>query len=310
MNIIPYFFGDSIMKRSHVLSFVAAAVFLGLCTFLSNTLLNAQEIKPAKVLVFTRSQGFEHSPAKLLDDGVTGTGLALKAHFVGADKKIEIVETQDGGVFDGDLSQYDAFIFYTSGNLLNAEGSKNNRAKPMTEAGLRKLIAAVRAGKGFVGIHSATDTYSGIQEDGVDIYTKFVGARFTGHGPQQTATLTIVQPTAFPSLKEAGKSITLRDEWYAMNQFNKDMHVVLIQETEGMEGKEHYDRPPFPATWIRKEGQGRVAYTSLAHDHRYFTDNVRRISDLVEWAIGRFEADTTPNIDKVTPGAHEMPRRQ
>ena len=291
------------MKRRYVLSLAVVAACFGLCT-----LLNAQEVQPAKILVFTRSQSFEHEPAKLLDDGTTGTGRGLKTYFADKDKKIEVVETQDGGVFDGDLSPYDAFVFYTSGNLLDASGSKNDKAKPMTEAGLRKMIAVVRAGKGFVGIHAATDSHCGINEDGVDIYTKFVGARFTSHGPQQIATLTVVQPTPFPSLRavEGGK-IRTRDEWYAMNQFNKDMHVLLIQETEGMRGKD-YERPPFPATWIRKEGEGRVAYTSFAHDNRYLGETVHYISDLIEWSVGRLEADTTPNIGQVTPGFGQMSR--
>ena len=295
------------MKRRYFLSIALVAVtFLGL-----STLVNAQEVKPAKILVFTRSQGFEHEPAKLLDDGTTGTGRLLKTYFTEKDKKIEIVETQDGGVFDGDISQYDAFVFYTSGNLLDANGSKNDKAKPLTADGFRKLVATVQAGKGFVGIHAATDSHVGNlrDADGVDLYTKFIGARFTSHGAQQTATLTVVQPTAFPGLKVDGGKIVTRDEWYAMNQFAKDMNVVLIQETEGMEGND-YARPPFPATWIRKEGEGRVAYTSLGHDNRYFAEHVHRIGDLVEWAVGRINADTTPNIEKVTPGYATMPGRR
>ena len=293
------------MKQCFSLSLIVLAAFLGFAAFL-----NAQEVKQAKILIFTRSQGYEHEPAKLLDDGTTGTGRILKDYFTDKNKKIEIVETQDGGVFDGDISQYDAFVFNTSGNLLNAGGSKNDKAKPLTEAGFRKMIAAVQAGKGFLGIHSATDTHCNLKdENGVDLYTKFVGARFTGHGSQQNATLTIVEPTAFPTLKAAGKEITTKDEWYAMNQFAKDMHVVLIQDTSKMEKSEpnHYGRPPFPATWIRKEGNGRVAYTSVGHDNRYLAQHVQMVGDFIEWAIGRFEADTTPNIEKVTPGAFEMP---
>ena len=300
----PFPLEYSVMKRCYRLSLAVMAVLLGFCA-----LLNAQEVKPAKILLFTRSQGFEHEPAKLLNDGTTGAGRALKNYF--AEKKIEIVETQDGGVFDGDIGQYDAFVFYTSGNLLDASGSKNDKAKPMTEAGFRKMIAAVQSGKGFLGIHSATDSHTGNlkDEEDVDLYTKLVGARFASHGDQQDATLTIVEPTAFPSLKADGKSITLRDEWYAMNQYNKDIHVVLIQETDGMVGRD-YARPPFPATWIRKEGQGRAGYTSFGHDNNYFAINIKRIGDLVEWAVGRIEADMTPNIERVTPGFAEMPARQ
>lgn len=292
------------MKRHYVLSIVTLAACLGFCAFLS-----AQETKPAKVLYFTRSQSFEHDPAKLLGDGTTSSGRGLKNYF--ADKKIELIETQDGGLFDGDLEQYDAFVFYTSGNLLDAKGSKNETAKPMSVNGLRKMIDAIRAGKGFVGIHAATDSHSGLIEEGCDIYTRLVGARFTSHGSQQFATLTVVEPTSFLFLKESGKRITTWDEWYAMNQFNKDMHVILIQETAEMDSGngQHYARPPFPASWIRQEGKGRVAYSSFGHDNRYFQnrENVRRIGELVEWSIGRFDADTTPNIDQVTPGAGQMP---
>jgi type 1 glutamine amidotransferase len=292
------------MKRRYVLSLAVIAAFLGLCTLL-NTQAVAQEVKPAKVLLFTRSQGFEHEPAKRLDDGTTGAGRLLKKYFEG--KNIELVETQDGGVFDGDIDQYDAYIFYTSGNLQDARGSKNDTAKPMTEAGLRKMIAAVQKGKGFVGIHSATDTHCNLKDDeGVDLYTKFVGARFTSHGEQQEAKLTVVEPTAFPSLKDE-KQLTLRDEWYAMNQFNKDMHVILIQETEGMRGRD-YQRPPFPATWIRKEGEGRMLYTSLGHDNRYFDIELKWIGNFVECVIKRFDVDMTPNIEKVTPGFAQMPQ--
>jgi len=300
------------MKRHFILSLaLAVAVSLGLCTFL-----NAQEVRPAKVLHFTRSQGFEHDPARRLDDGTTVSGRALARYFAGMNKNIEVVETQDGTIFDGDLSQFDAFVFYTSGNLLNPEGSKNNYARAMTEAGLRNMFAAVRAGKGFVGIHAATDTHSNIRdENGVDLYTRFVGARFTGHGPDQFGTLTIVQPTAFPFLQESGKRITTWDEWYGMGYFADDLHVLLIQETVGADGTRmdgrDYDRPPFPMTWIRQEGEGRVAYTSFGHSNWYFqnTENVRRIAELVEWAVGRFDADTTPNIEQVTPSFRTMPGR-
>ena len=292
------------MKQRYVLSLTVIITFLGLCSFL-----NAQEAKKAKILHFTRSQGFEHGPAKLLDDGTTVSGQALKKYF--ADKNIEVVETQDGGVFDGDLNQYDAFVFYTSGNLLDEKGSKNDKAKPMSADGLRKMIAAVQAGKGFVGIHSGSDTHCNLKDDnGVDLYTKFVGSRFTGHGPLQFGTATIVQPATFPHLKDSGKRFTTWEEWYGMGQFNKDLHVILYMETAGMEGKD-YERPPFPLCWVRKEGNGRVAFSAFGHDNRYFqnTENVRRIADLIEWSLGRFNVDTMPNIEKVTPGAFEMPKK-
>lgn len=272
--------------------------------------LNAQEVKKAKVLHFTRSQGFEHAPAKRLEDGTTVSGIALKKYF--ADKNIELVETQDGGVFDGDIDQYDAFIFYTSGNLEDANGSKNDAAKPMSAEGLKKMINAVKAGKGFLAIHSGCDTHCNQKdEDGKDLYTKFCGARFSGHGPQQFATVTITEPIELPHLKDSGKRITTWEEWYTMRDFNTDMHVIMIQETAGMDGND-YNRPPFPSSWIRKEEKGRVAYSAFGHDNRYWqnAENVRRVGELGEWAVGRFELDTTPNFEKVTPEGNQLPPRR
>ncbi len=215
----------------------------------------AQETEKSKVLLFTRSQGFEHGPAKLQDDGTTICGQGLKQYF--ADRNIELVETQDGGVFDQDLDQYEAFIFYTSGNLEDEGGSKNPAAKAMSAEGVRKMIAAVRAGKGFVGIHSATDTHcSQKAENGEDLYTAFVGARFSGHGPQQFASVVVTEPVEMPWLKETGKKITNFEEWYTNNHHAKDLHVVLFQDTKGMEGQPH-QRPDYPSTWIRQEGKGR-----------------------------------------------------
>ena len=42
-----------------------------------------------------------------------------------------------------------------------------------------------------------------------------------------------------------------------MRDFGDDMQVILAQETEGMKGA-MYARPPFPATWARLHGKGRV----------------------------------------------------
>ena len=303
------------MKRFFSLSFVIVAALLCI-----NTLLNAQNVKPAKLLLYTRSEGFVHEPARMGDSGNSPSGRALKAYF--ADKKVEIVETQDGGVFDGDLSQYDGFVFCTTGNLLR----EGNIGKPMTESGLRNLIASIRSGKGLVGFHNATDTYSNVKDDdGKDIYTKLIGARFIVHGREQTAIVTTVSSGNFPFLKDV-KEITAWEEWYAMKNFNKDMHVLQVQKTKNpdgswamYEGDAMYKREPYPTTWIRIEGKGRVGYTSFGHSDHYFEEkspsgvekwgkpevNLPRITQLIEWSIGRFNSDTTPNIDKVAPGAGE-----
>ena len=68
----------------------------------------------------------------------------------------------------------------------------------MSPEGKQKLLDAVAAGKGFVGLHAATDSF---RSKGVDPYIAMVGAEFSGHGVQQDATLRITSPK-FPGLQD------------------------------------------------------------------------------------------------------------
>ena len=267
----------------------------------------AQEPSKGKVLFFYRSAGYEHGPVVVQADGTTIAGNALIKY--GEKKNFEVVCTHDGSVFDGDISQYDAFVFYISGNIF---GAANNNSvagsKPMTEAGFQKLLDAVKGGKGFVGIHSASDAECGKKNaEGVDIYTAFVGGRFESHGAMQEAAAAIVKPTEMPWLKEKGDKDVAFEEWYTMREYNKDMHVLLIQETEGMKG-DCYKRPPFPSSWIRAEGKGRVGYVAYGHDNPFWKEdaNVRKIGEFIDWALGRFDMDTTPNFETVTPKGNQL----
>jgi len=52
--------------------------------------------------------------------------------------------------------------------------------------------------------------------------------------------------------------------------------VILVQETHGMKGQ-LYRRPPFPATWARMQGKGRVFYTSMGHDEIWTKPTFRQV---------------------------------
>ena len=63
-----------------------------------------------------------------------------------------------------------------------------------------------------------------------------------------------------------------------------------------MEGIE-YQRPPYPATWARMHGQGRVFYTSMGHREDVWTNDtfVSLLLGGLGWAVGNAQADVTPN---------------
>jgi type 1 glutamine amidotransferase len=101
----------------------------------------------------------------------------------------------------------------------------------------------------------------------------------------------------------------MHEEWYSLKNFAPDMHVILVQETKGMRNAD-YARPPYPATWARKHGQGRVFYTSMGH-REVVWQNPTFESVLIgglNYILGRIDADVTPNLLEVTPEANTMPK--
>ena len=254
--------------------------------------------KKQKVLFFTRSNGFEHDAVKRKDDKL---GFGEKALIdMGNKAGFEVEVTKDGAVFDGDLAKWDCIAFYTSGNLT---GKGKNPGADMSEAGKTKLLAAIAAGKPFVGFHAATDSF---RSAGIDPYIAMIGGEFVTHGAQQVATVTTTSPK-FPGLQGIDK-LSLNEEWYAQAKFAKDLHVIQVQETAGMKG-DAYNRPNFPATWARMHQKGRVFYTSFGHrDDIWTNEKVQQIIlGGMAWALGNVNADVTPNIEKVTPQANQLP---
>jgi uncharacterized protein len=289
------------MNRRDLLLTAGAAV-VGLSAFPTGWLAADEEKsgkKKQKVLYFTRSAGFQHPPVIRSGDELSKSEKLLTEW--GKEAGIEVVCSKDGALFDGDIDQYDAFIFYTSGDL-TGKCENPQPGSPMSAEGKKKFLDAIAAGKGFVGIHAATDSF---RSAGVDPYIAMVGAEFVVHGAQQKATMEVVSPK-FPGMEGLGESFRLHEEWYAQHKFAKDLHVILVQDTNGMQG-EPYQRPPYPGTWARMQGKGRVFYTSMGHDEIWQTPIFKQVlMGGLGWALGNADADVTPNIEKVTPRANDL----
>jgi hypothetical protein len=278
------------MKRREMLLKTGAAV-AGIAAFPWAWAAAAEDKKP-KLLYFTRSDGYVHSVVdrrgrKLAYSEKLLTGLGRKHGF-------DVVCSQDPKVFEGDLGPYDAIAFYTTGKPISAEGKA-------------KLLEAIRGGKGFVGIHSAADTF-GIKDSdtAIDPYTAMLGAEFLVHASQQKARMKVVSPK-FPGIQGLDGGFEMFEEWYALRKFAPDLHVILVQETAGMHDAP-YQRPPYPATWARMHGKGRVFYTSMGHREDVWTNPKFQQVLLggIAWSLGKAEADLTPNMAAVTPGASQL----
>ena len=180
---------------------------------------------------------------------------------------------------------------------------KVDKEPPISADGLKAFFDAIESGKGFVGMHCASDTFGVHRKMGAnDPYIKMIGGHFAGHGAQQVATIEVADPS-FPGASGFGTgSFKINDEWYTQKYWADDLHVILVQKTEGMKGEE-YQRPNFPETWARMQGKGRVFYTSMGHREDVWENPKYQglLLGALGWATGKVDSDVTPNVQKVTP---------
>ncbi|HWD19275.1 MAG TPA: ThuA domain-containing protein [Verrucomicrobiae bacterium] len=295
---------------------VASALALALSTA-------AALAAPKKVLFFSKSSGYEHSAIKRNGDAPSFAEKTLTQ--LGASNNIEFTFSKDGTIFTPEnIAKFDAFMFYTTGDLTEAGTDKN---PPMTKEAKAAFLEAIHNGKGFVGVHSASDTFhspgnrdygAGRHEndgDKADPYIKMLGAEFIVHGSQQKAHQIVVDKS-FPGISAVPDDFGPLEEWYSLKDFAPNLHVLLMQDTSTMDhasdgNKRAYDRPNYPSTFAHMYGEGRVFYSSMGHRDDVWTNPVFQQVLLggLNWALHNVDADVSPNLEKVAPQARMLPPR-
>lgn len=277
-----------------------------------------------KILFFTKSSGYEHDAIKLaMKDGRPGYAFAVLT-ALGDKNKFDVTFSKDGSLFTPEyLAQFDSFVFYTTGDLTLAKNNQiyGDANPPMTPDGKAALLKAIEGGKGFVGIHCAADTFHspGNKDDNVparyvsdgdkaDPYIRMIGGEFIKHDAQQPSHQLVVD-AKFPGMSAVPADFGPQEEWYSLKNFPSDLHVLLVQETAGMRGAS-YARAPFPSTWARMQGKGRVFYTSMGHRDDVWNNPVFQsvLMGGLDWSLHRAEGDVTPNLAQVAPQANVLPK--
>jgi len=291
---------------------------------LSAALARADDAAPKRVLFFSKSSGYEHSVIKGPNSpfkpggGSDVAGLAFQVlKALGARDNIVFVFSKDGSLFTpGYLAGFDALYFHTTGDLTEV-GTDGNPA--MTPAGKAALLDAIRGGKGFIGTHCASDTFHSpggkeiagqrFHDDGAnaDPYIKMLGGEFIIHGAQQASHLIVIDPR-FPGMSAVSPDNSNVEEWYTLKDFAPDLHVLLVQDTSGMKGAP-YQRPNYPSTWAHLYGKGRVFYSTLGHRDDMWNSAMFQavLQGGLDWALGRVDADLSPNLAAAAPQAGVLP---
>jgi uncharacterized protein len=274
--------------------------------------------KKKSVLVFTKSSGWEHDVVKRVDGKFSIVEQAIT--LLGSKQGFDVTATKDGGVFDSkDFHKYAAVLFFTTGDLTTVGTDKN---PAMSSQGKQSLLNAIHDGLGFVGVHAASDTFHTQPDpqdnsnryiahgDKSDSYLRMLGGEFITHGsnPRLQDANIIINDPKFPGLEGVASPFSLNDEWYSLKDFRTDLHVILTLDTKGMSGKP-YERPPYPMTWARMEGKGRVFYTAIGDRPENWSNDLflNLLGGGIRWAIHDVNASLDHNLTQVAPGYNVIP---
>jgi uncharacterized protein len=286
---------------------------------------------PKKVLVVTTTTGFRHSSIptaeKVLAELAKESGAFVVDYarveptdpqFKGPDGKPDKAKVEAAikrvlaeKMSPAALKQYDAVIFAnTTGDL------------PLPDN--QAFLDWIKSGKGFVGMHSATDTFHHFQP-----YLDMIGAEFKQHGPQVEVEA-INQDQECPICRHLPANWKVFDEIYQFKGFDRSRVHGLLTLDKHPNNKTPGD---YPISWCSEYGEsggvlaekgagmlvqkawrkrpGRVFYTSLGHREDIWDPNTpsdfkrqnskevaeayqKHILNGIKWALGLEQCDARP----------------
>jgi type 1 glutamine amidotransferase len=189
---------------------------------------------PVRVLVLTATAGFRHDAIATARDVLSSLAQSSGAFTVRATEDLAAAAA---------LGDIDVVMFaLTSGEL------------PFTPAQRASLLEAINGGKGFIGIHSATDTLYEWPD-----YGRLVGAYFSEH-PWTRPGRVLVEDPSHPAagVREA---FTIDEEFYTFRDNPRGRVQVLMRLDAASVGASG----DCPLAWAQEFGSGRAYYNALGH---------------------------------------------
>jgi type 1 glutamine amidotransferase len=228
--------------------------------------------RPIKILMTSQTQGFHHSSIPVGREILKQLGTDTGKIDVTVDDALKEC-TADG------LKAYDIVMFVNTTHELPIDASQK-----------AALLEFIKSGKGFVGVHAATDTFYEWPDDG-----EMIGGYFDGHPWRATDTVTIKneKPRNPITAPFGNDPFQLTEETYqlkapydrakcevllSLDTSKTDMTKPGVKRTDG----------DFAVSWIKPYGKGRVFYTSLGHNENVWRDKRYQAHLLagIEWAAG------------------------
>ena len=289
---------------------------LGCCALVALLITNAsfaQEAKkPARILMVTQSKGFKHGSVSRKDDQLAPSEKVLTQLGISSNLfRVDCTQDCEKDFTIENLKNYDIVFFYTTGNL------------PIKEETLVYFYNdwLKQKGHGFIGAHSAADTYHNDQR-----YWDMIGGTFNGHpwGGGDTVTIS-VHDKNHPASKPWGDEFTIKDEIYRFKNWQPEkVHVLMslnmAKTADKIDGNLRNDIKKLtdmgkaedakklaeklgkstyhvPILWVKNYGDGKVMHMSLGHNEAVWENETYQTSLLggIKWVLNLEPGDATPN---------------
>ena len=214
-----------------------------------------------RVLMLTATAGFRH-------DSIAAATSAMRT-LTASSGEFTLTVTEDLSLLSrASLADYAVVMFaLTSGEL------------PLTADQKTALVDFVSGGRGFIGVHSATDTLYEWPD-----YGRLIGAYFREHPWTQHADV-VVEDRSHPVTAGLEARFSLLEEFYTFRENPRGRVQVLLRLDAASVGAVG----DYPLAWAHTFGAGRVYYNALGHFPATWSDArfLPQLANAIRWAAGR-----------------------
>ena len=237
---------------------------------------------PVRILFVTQSAGFRHGSVTRKEGNLSVSERVMTELGISSNEfRVDCTQDVAKEFTKEKLEHYDIVMFYTTGKL------------PIAEENLDYFFNdwLKQKGHGFIGTHSAADTFKDYEP-----YWDMIGGSFNGHpwGSGSTVTITNHEPN-HPIVKAWGEEFTLKDEIYQFKNWQPEkVRVLMSLNMEKTSLKKPYH---IPICWCKSYGEGKVFHMSLGHREDIWTNETYQKSILggIRWIVGKEKGGSTPN---------------
>ena len=231
---------------------------------------------PSRVLVVTYSAGYQHDvvrrPAPAEPSTVERVLADLGRRSGSFDVTLVAARDELDRLTPTSVRAHRAIVFFTTGEL------------PIAAAVRQAMFQSIRDGGGFVGVHSATDTWYTIPE-----YRELLGATFDGHPWRQRVRL-VVEDRTHPATRQLGDTFEISDEIYQFRDWSRSqVHVLLRLDQNSVDARRGKRADgDYVLAWTKTYGRGRIIYTALGHEPAVWADGrfQAHLLGAIQWALG------------------------